>query len=108
MKNTCSKCNNPIELNRQNKYRYCKNCHNSWMKDNRTKHSQLNDLQKLKANCRSYLNVYIKRGKITKLPCEQCNNPSSEAHHEDYNKPLIVKWLCRSCHIKLHYQLSER
>lgn len=101
-KSTCSKCNNTLEINRLGKYRYCKVCHAENMRLNRPKHSQLSELQKKKANCRSYLNVYIKRGKIIKLPCEVCNNINSEAHHNDYDKPLEVKWLCRKHHIEYH------
>ncbi len=32
-------------------------------------------------------------------PCEICGSRSSEAHHEDYNKPLEVRWLCKQHHI---------
>lgn len=101
-KTTCSKCNSPLELNRIDKYRYCLSCHNEYMRKNRKRHSQLTDEQRLKANCRSYLNTYLKRGVIKKLPCSICNNIQSEAHHHDYTKPLDVIWLCRECHLSIH------
>jgi ribosomal protein S27AE len=48
----------------------------------------------------------IKSGKLKRLPCEQCGNDQSVAHHDDYDKPLFVKWLCHSCHIKHHKRLN--
>ena len=45
----------------------------------------------------------VKMGTLIKQPCEKCGSPSDiQAHHEDYNKPLDVVWLCRDCHFKLH------
>jgi len=55
----------------------------------------------MKSIARSYLNVYIKRGKISKGFCF-CGKPGEEAHHEDYSKPLEVIWLCREHHIEKH------
>lgn len=101
-KTTCSKCNLPLEPNRQNKYRYCKSCHNEYMKLKRPKYSDLSEHDKLKSNCRSYLNTYLKRGKIQKTKCVDCGNSNVQAHHHDYTKPLDVIWLCVTCHIKLH------
>lgn len=91
------KCGNPIEEERKGQ-RYCRDCHNAHMRDNRKKHKELTEHQKKKANCRSYLNVYVKRGKIVKMPCEVCGSLKVEAHHEDYNKPLEVRWFCRKHH----------
>jgi hypothetical protein len=34
-------------------------------------------------------------------PCEICDVPG-EAHHEDYSRPLDVRWLCRMHHMWLH------
>ena len=44
----------------------------------------------------------IKKGRLKKSCCIICANKKSEAHHQDYNKPLEVIWLCKSCHKKLH------
>ena len=37
-----------------------------------------------------------------KTSCIICNDEHSEAHHEDYTKPLEVIWLCKTHHGELH------
>jgi ribosomal protein S27AE len=44
----------------------------------------------------------LRAGKLKKLPCEKCGSMFSEAHHDDYDKPLDVRWLCRVCHEEEH------
>lgn len=44
----------------------------------------------------------IKIGKLVKMPCEVCGEEMSEAHHDDYNSPLEVRWLCKKCHTEWH------
>lgn len=44
----------------------------------------------------------IKKGTLVRpLVCEDCGGTSKhviQAHHEDYDKPLDVRWLCTTCH----------
>jgi hypothetical protein len=58
--------------------------------------------QRKRDNARSFVSTYLKRGKIKKLACEVCGCSESQAHHEDYNKPLEVIWLCKACHKAIH------
>ena len=40
---------------------------------------------------------------IRQSTCQQCQSTTSiQGHHCDYNKPLDVMWLCRSCHTEWH------
>jgi len=43
----------------------------------------------------------IKKGIIQPEPCSTCGK-RAEAHHDDYNKPLQIRWLCRLHHIAWH------
>jgi hypothetical protein len=58
--------------------------------------------QRRKDNCRSIAGVYLRRGKIERKPCEECGDPDAQMHHPDYTKPLLVEWLCLTCHLILH------
>ena len=44
----------------------------------------------------------IRDGRLTKQPCEVCGKLKVEAHHDDYSKPLDVRWLCRKHHLAVH------
>ena len=53
----------------------------------------------------------ILKGELIKTDCEECTFPVSadkgkkawiEAHHDDYSKPLDVRWLCFTCHREWH------
>ena len=44
----------------------------------------------------------LRDGQMHRSPCEVCGNPKAEAHHDDYSKPLDVRWLCREHHAEWH------
>lgn len=81
--------------------RQCRICRAAGMRLFRSTHKLLG-IPRKKAIARSYAKVYMKRGKITRMPCEVCNDAKSEMHHPDYGKPLAVRWLCRKHHMHLH------
>lgn len=43
----------------------------------------------------------IARGEIKKEPCEICGDVA-QAHHDNYNYPLEVRWLCCKHHAEWH------
>lgn len=48
--------------------------------------------------------VALVKGSITRpATCDNCGaDCKPHAHHDDYNKPLQVKWLCQPCHSVIH------
>ena len=45
----------------------------------------------------------IKSGNLVVSPCESCEcKKSTHAHHDDYAKPLNIRWLCPGCHNRWH------
>jgi hypothetical protein len=70
-----------------------------------------NHKDELSANAelnRAVLNGIIKRPRV----CSICGISGIRiiGHHDDYSKPLVVKWVCRSCHQYIHhrqYKLKE-
>ena len=55
-----------------------------------------------RAKARSTFNHYMRNKRLDRKPCEVCGNPKAEAHHDDYDKPLEVRWLCFECHREWH------
>jgi hypothetical protein len=50
----------------------------------------------------------IRHGRLIPQPCEHGCAGKTDAHHDDYDKPYDVRWLCRKCHCALHKELRAR
>ena len=65
-----------------------------------------------KANPNKYkahnmINNAIRDGKLFSQPCEVCGEEKTHAHHDDYLKPLNVRWLCAAHHKQWHNEHGE-
>lgn len=72
-------------------------------------------LQAQRAYARTLVSQAVQEGIITRPGyCPNCQDPESpeepqkpEAHHEDYNAPLDITWLCPACHGARHSEMSR-
>jgi hypothetical protein len=55
---------------------------------------------------RGILNRAILRDEIKRESCQECGEGRSEAHHQDYSKPLEVLWLCSIHHNATHKEIK--
>ena len=49
----------------------------------------------------------IKMKQIKRQPCEVCGHEKSVAHHDDYDYPLSIRWLCDKHHKEWHAENGE-
>lgn len=79
---------------------WCENCDLIywWRKEQ----YKLDPLYANKIKVRALTRSYIKAGKLIRQPCEVCKDVKVEAHHDDYAKPLEVRWLCKQHHVEHH------
>ena len=71
------------------------------------KYSEINPI---KAKARHILSNAIRDGKIVRAKsCSLCGRDDCviEGHHSDYNNPLDVLWVCKSCHWEIHKLLNK-
>lgn len=56
-----------------------------------------------KVEAQKLAQMAMRRGELVKpAKCSECDRTQVEAHHDDYAKPLEVRWLCRWCHQEWH------
>lgn len=62
---------------------------------------------KKKIRARNKIKHLCRIGKVKRGACEVCGAPNTHAHHDDYSKPLEVRWLCSTCHGQEHKIAAE-
>jgi len=62
-------------------------------------------VDKRRVKCHNAVARAIKSGELTRLPCSRCGEVKSLAHHENYDEPLNVVWLCQPCHKERHKEM---
>ena len=50
----------------------------------------------------------LRRGLLERKPCEVegCGDENTDAHHDDYSRPMAVRWLCRRHHKAEHARMK--
>ena len=49
----------------------------------------------------------VRSGRLIKGCCEVCGSKDSHGHHDDYSKPMCVRWLCAMHHNEWHKENGE-
>lgn len=87
----------------------CRNCYSKYRSEMLPKEEQhaygtgySQEERNKRKKAREIFNHYVRDKHIEKKSCEMCGNTKVEAHHDDYDKPLEVRWLCFDCHRKWH------
>jgi len=81
----------------------------AWVVANRARvaatHAEYRARHPDKAAARSAVSNAVARGLLTKdAACSTCETVGYvEARHDDYSRPLDVRWLCKTCHEMVHH-----
>ena len=110
----CYSCGKINFISIDSRINCCRECNTERMKKYRNTEIGRNIINKLvaksimkhprKQKARITLNKYLQRHQIDRPKiCMKCHkDKKTEAHHPNYNKSLLVSWLCRQCHAILH------
>lgn len=114
----CENCGNvasdrPSHYKRKKRHFCSQGCYSDFRRDRLPieEHSRYGkghsaEEKKKRVKARSILNHHLRDNHIERLPCEICGN-QAEAHHNDYDKPLDVRWLCFKHH-RLYHKIGMK
>jgi hypothetical protein len=65
------------------------------------------EANKVKLAAHRKVKAALVNGELVRAACEVCGNHKSHGHHDDYAKPLTVRWLCSVHHAEWHLTRGE-
>lgn len=72
----------------------------------KAKRARYNARHPERVRARNSLRYAIDRGDLIRQPCEVCSTTNNiHAHHDDYDKPFDVRWLCKKHHQEHHNKM---
>lgn len=68
------------------------------------------DIKRYRQAARQLVHRAVKMGRLKRPQvCEDCSRRcKAHAHHDDYSKPLEVRWLCPKCHYRADWENGGR
>ena len=88
----------------------CRPCHRASLAVDRAKYGgaaarnkRWEQRNRLASIAHKKVEYHLSVGNIVRRPCERCGDPDTQAHHDDYNVPLEVRWLCPKHHAERHH-----
>lgn len=105
----CPRCGGP----RKHRRRWCSKCANAarkiWLKARGGQWAYAESKgNRHKLVARAYVNHLVQRRKLIPKPCEVCGRLEVEAHHNTYEDPLDIRWLCSEHHDALERWLFKK
>ncbi len=98
---TCFDCGAKFAVHGGNQRR-CRACQVICVRNRRG-----SDIEKMRNIARNKVKSAIKDGSLIRQPCEKCQRTPTHAHHDDYSKPLEVRWLCPLHHRWVHSGMRD-
>lgn len=102
--NKCKECNKKdVRENRNDKVEYYREYDKE--RGNRQDYSYIKGYREKfpkKYKAHTLVNNSIRAGILKPSCCEVCGILNTVAHHDDYDKPLEVRWLCQAHHVQWH------
>ena len=111
--NKCKSCNKADSTNHRNaniekvrEYdrKRAKEPHRIALQKEQTKMWRETDSKRTK--CHNAVARAIRKGSLIQQSCAWCSSEKTLAHHESYDFPLEVLWLCQPCHKQRHKELN--